>query len=167
MGALLLLWLVGCGGSLPQELSSAGTSPELTRVSVEQYGSPVPIPGSPELPARLVTIDITLAFTALQKPATLSLVFATLDVPILSSQADVDLATVAPDVAASTGGQRVFRAGVRIPDLGTLNFDAVLIDQAGVASAPVSGHFTIQDAVGTTQSNVVTELNQSSGQTAP
>ena len=164
---LLLLGVAGCGGGLPQEFSSAGTSPELTRVNVEQYSYPTPIPGFPELPARLVSVDITLVFTAPERPATLSLVFSTLDVPILSSQSDVDLATVAPDVAASTGGQEVFRAGVRVPDLGTLIFDAVLIDHAGVASAPVSGQFTIQDAVSATQSTVVAQSDQSSGQTTP
>ena len=166
-GVSLLLGVAGCGGSLPQEFPSAGTAPELTRVSVEQYGSPTLIPGSPDLPARLVSVDIILVFTAPERPATLSLVFSTLDVPMFSSQSDVDLTTVAPDVAASTGGQEVFRAGVRVPDLGTLIFDAVLIDRAGVASAPVSGRFTIQDDLCATQSAVVTELNQSSEQTSP
>jgi hypothetical protein len=167
MGAFLLLGVAGCGGGLPEEVSSAETSLELTQVSIEQFGPPVPRSESPELPDRMVSVNVTMAFRAPQRPATLSLVFATLDAPVRSSQSDVDLATVAPDVAASTGGREVFRAGVRVPDLGTLIFDAVLIDHAGVASAPVSGHFTIQDAVSATQSTVVVQSDQSSGQTTP
>ncbi len=162
--ALLALELTGCGGA-PEGFSSSGASLALTMVRVEQSSSPRPIPESLDLPARLVTVKVTLAFTAPQKPATLSLVFTT--AAGTRSENEVPLTEVAPEVAASKGGQKDFLALVKVPALGALIFDAVLIDHAGSSSAPMSGQFTIQDAVGATQSNGVTQSDQSSGQTTP
>jgi hypothetical protein len=155
--ALLMVGLGACGGGLDDPLSREDVL-ELTFVSVEQFAPPSPLPTSPELPTRLVTVDVALVLLASERPATLSLAFT--GPSGLRTNNELDLTALAPEVAASTGGRKDFRALLTIPELGDLAFDAALADRAGAVSVTVSGHFTIQMSVSTTQSNQIRDSNQ-------
>ncbi len=160
--ALMGAGLMACGG-VPDEYASSGTSLQLTNVWLTQYAPlPTPIPGSPELPSRQVTVDVTLIFVAPEKPATLVLIFTS---PAGSNENHIDLR--ATSIANSLGGQQTFRTLVTIPDLGVLHFDAVLIDRAGAVSATVSGRFTVEDSLTVTQSDQSNESNQITTQSGP
>ena len=152
---LTVAGLMACGG-VPNEYASTGASLQLANVWLEQYAPlPAPLPDSPELSSRQVTVDVTLIFLALEKPATLVLVFTS---PSGSDENRIDLG--ATSIANSLGGQQTFRTLLTIPDLGVLHFDAVLIDRAGALSATVSGRFTVVDSLTVTQSGQFNESNQ-------
>lgn len=162
LGVALAVGLSACGG-VPDEDASTGASLQLTNVWLTQYAPlPTPIPGSPELPSRQVTVDVTLIFVAPEKPATLVLIFTS---PAGSNENRIDLR--ATSIANSLGGQQTFRTLVTIPDLGVLHFDAVLIDRAGAVSATVSGRFTVEDSLTATQSDQSNESNQITTQSGP
>lgn len=163
LGAVLAVGLSACGG-VPDEYASTGASLQLTSVWLAQYAPlPTPIPGSPELPSRLVTVDVTLIFVALEKPATLVLTFTSPSSG--SSENRIDLG--ATSIANSLGGRQTFRTLVTIPDLDVLHFDAALIDRAGAVSATVSGRFTVEDSLTVTQSGQSNESNQITTQNEP
>ena len=155
MSVALTVGLSACGGAW-EGYSSSEASLQLTAVGLKQYAHPpYPIPGSEDLPARQVTVDVTLIFLAPEKPETLTLVFTGSSG---TSENRIDLTTTS--LADSTGGRRTFRTLITIPNLGSLPFDAVLIDRAGASSATVSGWFTVQDSLTVTQSGQFNESNE-------
>ena len=162
LGATLAGGLSACGGAW-EGYSSSEASLQLTAVGLKQYANPpTPVPGSEDLPARQVTVDVTLIFLAPEKPETLTLVFTGSDG---TSENRIDLTTTS--LADSTGGRRTFRTLITIPNLGALPFDAVLIDHAGASSATVSGWFTITDSLTVTQSGQSNESNEITTQQGP
>ena len=147
LSVVLAVGLSACGGAW-QDYSASGASLQLTAVGLDQYANPpYPVPGSEGLPARQVTVRVTLVFLAPEKPATLALVFTGSSG---TTENRIDLTTTS--LADSQGGRQAFLALVTIPNLGALPFDAVLIDRAGASSATVSGWFTITDSLTVTQS---------------
>lgn len=159
LGAALTAGLSACGGAW-EGYSSSEASLQLTAVWPEQYSwPPSPVPGSEDLPARQVTVDVTLIFLAPEKPETLTLVFTGSDG---ASENRIDLTTTT--LADSTGGRRTFRTLITIPNLGILSFDAVLVDRAGASSATVSGWLTITDSLTATQSGQFNESNETTTQ---
>ena len=155
LSAALTVGLSACGGAW-EGYSSSEASIQLTAVWLEQYANPPsPVPGSEDLPARQVTVDVTLIFLAPEKPETLTLVFTGSDG---TSENRIDLTTTS--LADSTGGRRTVRTLITIPNLGALLFDAVLIDRAGASSATVSGRFTITDSLTVTQSSQSNESDE-------
>ena len=155
LSVALTVGLSACGGAWEGYSSSEATL-QLTDVGLKQYANPpTPVPGSEDLPTRQVTVDVTLIFLAPEKPETLTLVFTGSDG---TSENRIDLTTTS--LADSTGGRRTFRTLITIPNLGSLPFDAVLIDRAGASSATVSGWFTIADSLTITQSGQSNESNE-------
>ena len=155
LSAALTVGLAACGGAW-EGYSSSGVSLQLTAVWLEQYATlPSPVPGSEDLPARQVPVDVTLIFLAPEKPETLTLVFTGSDG---TSENRIDLTTTS--LADSPGGRPTFRTLITIPNLGALRFDAVLIDRAGGSSATVSGWFTVQDSLTVTQSGQFNESHE-------
>lgn len=162
LGAALAGGLSACGGAWEGN-SSSEASLQLTAVLLTQYANPpTPVPGSEDLPARQVTVDVTLIFLAPEKPETLTLVFTGSGG---TSENRIDLTTTS--LADSTGGRRTFRTLITIPNLGALPFDAVLIDRAGASSATVSGWFTIADSLTVTQSGQTSESIEITTQQVP
>jgi hypothetical protein len=158
----LAVGLSACGGAW-EGYSSIEASLQLTAVGLKQYANPpTPVPGSEDLPARQVTVDVTLIFLAPEKPETLTLVFTGSEG---TSENRIDLTTTS--LADSTGGRQTFRTLITVPNLGVLPFDAVLIDRAGASSATVSGRFTIADSLTVTQSDQFNESNEITTQQGP
>ena len=155
MSVALTVGLSACGGAW-EGYSSDAASLQLMAVWLKQYSwPPSPVPGFEDLPARQVTVDVTLIFLAPEKPETLTLVFTGSEE---TSENRIDLTTTS--LADSTGGRRTFRTLITIPNLGALPFDAVLIDRAGASSATVSGRFTVVDSLTVTQSGQFNESNE-------
>jgi hypothetical protein len=162
LGVALAVGLSACGGAW-EGYSSSEASLQLTAVGLKQYANPPnPVPGSEDLPARQVTVDVTLIFLAPEKPAALTLVFTGSGG---TSENRIDLTVTR--LADSTGGRQTFRTLITIPNLGVLPFNAVLIDRAGASSATVSGWFTISDSLTVTQSGQSNQSNEITTQQGP
>lgn len=145
-------------GVLGIALSSCGTPPEsprdaeggvrLTWVDLQQYSIPAPLP-DPAGPARDLTVTVTVAYSALAFPAALEVAFR--HAPSGEESFNrLDVAALAPAMATAVKGRFQFFALVRIPHLGSLTFDAVLVDAAGARSDRVLGHFAVSDSLGIT-----------------
>jgi hypothetical protein len=113
-----------------------------------------------------VTVDVTLVFRFADRPETL---IVDIDGPASGrrSHNELNLAALAPEIAATTQGRSEVRVPLTIPELGALPFSVTLIDHTGAMSRAVEGSFTVQSELGandttqtqTTQVGTTTELS--------
>jgi hypothetical protein len=130
---------------------------ELTWVYIEQYNVPTMADDPQQPSARIVTGDLTLIFREADHPETL-----VLDFQAASGQRthnEIKLATLNPDIPAATGGRWTGLAPLKIPELGTLQFTAVLVDQLGRSSGTLGGTFTVGDGLGGNIGGQISEGN--------
>lgn len=146
IGASALLLAVGACGTAPEPPSSDTQGTELTFVKMDQFSTPVSGVDPEQPSAQRVTVDVTLVFRHADHPHTARIDFTSASG--LTTNNEVDLASVAPEVVAASSGRWVVRAPLIIPEPGTLRFHTVLVDQSGVASTAVDGDFTVLSSFG-------------------
>ncbi|MFZ5876971.1 MAG: hypothetical protein ACOYXU_11260 [Nitrospirota bacterium] len=152
----LCLGTAACGGAPDPSTSTAGGM-ELTWVYIDQYNIPT-LADDPEQPsARLVTGNLTVVFRRADHPATLVLDFETETGQ--RTHNELDLAALNPDIPEATEGRWRVLAPLKIPELGALQFTAVLVDQLGRTSGAIGGSFTVGDGLGGNNGGQVTEGN--------
>jgi hypothetical protein len=152
----LCLGLSACGTPPDQSTSAAGGM-ELTWLYIDQYNIPTMADDPQQPSARLVTGDLTLIFRQADHPETL-----VLDFEAESGQRthnEIDLASLNPDIPEATSGRWTGLAPLKIPELGTLQFTAVLVDQLGRSSGTIGGTFTVGDGLGGNNGGQVSEDN--------
>ena len=152
----LCVGMSACGTPPDQSTTSAGGM-ELTWIYIEQYNIPTTADDPQQLSARMVTGDLTLIFRQADHPETL-----VLDFEAESGQRthnEIDLASLNPDIPEATGGRWTGLAPLKIPELGTLQFTAVLVDQLGRSSGTIGGTFTVGDGLGGNNGGQVSEGN--------
>lgn len=137
---VVCLGMAACG-TPPEPAASSTEGTALTWVHIEQYSTPIRV-GDPQQPSvQLVTVDLTLVFRFTEHPATLVVDFEAESGG--HTHNELDLASLKPAILEATGGQWNIKAPVKIPGLGSLRYNAVLVDQSGRASGAVGGSFTV------------------------
>jgi hypothetical protein len=139
----LCLGTVACG-TPPEQAGSSAEGIELTRVDIVQYTTPTLVGDPQQSSVRIVTVDLTLVFRFADHPATLVIDFESESGH--RTHNELDLAALKPAILEATDGQWNLKAPVKISDLGSLRYNAVLVDQSGRASRAVSGSFTVLDS---------------------
>ncbi len=139
----LCLGMVACG-TPPEQAASSAEGIELTRVDIVQYTPPTLVGDPQQSSVRLVTVDLTLVFRFADHPAALVIDFE--DDSLRRTHNELDLAALKPAILEATDGQWNLKAPVKIPDVGSLRYTAVLVDQSGGTSDPVGGSFTVENS---------------------
>jgi hypothetical protein len=163
VGLVALCVAISACGTPPDPSTSPAGGMELTWVSIDQYNIPT-LADDPQQPtARLVTGDLIVVFRQADHPKTL-----VLDFEATSGQRthnEIDLASLNPDIPQATEGRWTMLAPLKIPELGALQFTALLVDQSGRTSGAIDGTFTVGDGLGGNNGGQISEGN-TTGNTA-
>jgi hypothetical protein len=140
------LLVAGCGVPPDQQLTDDGGL-ELTLVLIDQYNSPVLATGPDEPTLYRVSADITIVFRFADRLQTL---LVDLEGPASGRRThhEFDLTVLAPAVSSATSGNEEIRVPLIIPELGALQYSVTLVNQDGTSSGVVEGTFTVQSALG-------------------
>ncbi len=154
-GTLALCLGMGACGSPPEPAASSAEGIALTRVDIVQYTTPTLVGDPQQSSVRIVTVDLTLVFHSADHPVTLMV-----DLEAKSgyrTHNTLDLAALKPAILEATDGQWSLKAPLNIPDLGSLWYTAVLVDQSGGASGAVGGSFTVEDRLSAGNGGQITD----------
>lgn len=154
--SVLLVALGGCG-TAPDQMPAGAEQVELTFIGIDQFNTPVPVIDSQQPTLHLVTVDLRVVFRFAEHPRTMVIDFEGLSGR--RTHNELNLVALAPDIADATDGGWDMRAPVRIPELGALRFDAVLVEQSGRVSSVVGGGFTVESSFGGANSGQTSDGN--------
>lgn len=145
------LLVAACGVPPDQQLANDGGL-ELTLVLIDQYSSPVLTTGSDEPTLYRVSADITVVFRFADRLETL---LVDLEGPVSGRRThnEFDLTVLAPELSSARSGREEIRVPLMIPELGALRYSVTLRNQDGTTSGVVAGTFTVQSALGTSDTS--------------
>ena len=145
-GIVALCMGMSACGTLSDQPTSQAEGMELTWVYIEQHTIPG-MANNPQQPsALLVTGDVTIVFRYADHPTTLVIDFSGKSGQLTHNE--IDLAALKPAIVEATEGRWKVRAPLEIPELGPLQFSAVLKDLLGRSSSAIGGSFTVEDGFG-------------------